>query len=610
VLHEKKVAVVLSAYKAELTLESTYRSIPTGIVAIVTTRQKLVVSILFIVAAYLAFKNLGSAYLWDDECEVAIFGNNLLNFGELTGWDGRNLFASYNGTTLDANMHSVQPPLMFFVAAASFKLFGVSTWTARLPFASIGVLSLLVFWQIIKTELNEAGAAPAESCIFSRAQLYCFASLCLSTSFLLFIRNSRYYSLAIFFSLATYYFYHRALKNPELRHAIPVSLCATALFYAHFLLAAVFLGALAVQHVIFERPILRQQLLSTWLPAAGVFALLVVPYAIMHRIWDRPDMATEIRFLDAVVTTPWYIRKPLLVMWSERDICLINGLSLSIVVAILVCRFYLDRNDALLKTCMRWCCFTVLQLFLLGLLSPQETAKTSTIEIRYLAAILPFGVATMGMFFAYLQKFSRVLACTLLALVVCTNALAIGRGLYHFRSILPSYPYHFRWTLPAYLKEIHNPYPTGEQAATDYLRAHARQDDQVLVLPSYDNLPVMFYAGDVIKTCCYFDDNSHLWQHGADKLPIHGSRTRDFPDWIVVFGATPQHVLQYCSRPHVAAGGATEQFNYKPAAQLDVYAGNSQRPELDSHHFGPVTDFDRRQSGVVIYSKTTGQSPQ
>src|SRR5205823_683575 len=118
--------------------------------------------------------------------------------------------------------------------------------------------------------------------------------------------------------------------------------------------------------------------------------------------------------------------------------------------------------------------------------------------------------ATMGMFFAYLEKFSRVLACTLLALVVCTNTLAIGRGLYHFRSILPSYlkeihnlyPYHFRWILPAYLKEIHNPYLTGEQAATDYLRAHARQDDQVLVLPSYNNLPVMFYAGDVIKTCC------------------------------------------------------------------------------------------------------------
>lgn len=558
------------------------------------TRQKLFVSILFIVATYLAFKNLSSAHLWDDEAEVAIFGKNLLNFGKLTGWDGRNLFAFSNGTTLDANMHSTQPPLMFFVAAASFKLFGVSTWSARLPFALIGVLSLLVFWQIIKTELDAAaGPTPAASRIFSRAQLYCFASLCLSTSFLLFIRNSRYYSLAIFFSLVTYYFYHRALKNPGLRYAIAVGLCATALFYAHFLLAAVLLGALAVQHLIFERPILRQQLLSTWLPAAGIFALLVVPYAITHRIWDRPDI------LPAV--TPWYIRKPLLVLWFERDICLVNGLSLSIVVAILVCRFYVDRNDALLKTCMRWCCFTVLQLFFLGLLSPQETAGADSIDTRYLAAVLPFGVATMGMFFAYLEKFSRVLACTLLALVVCTNALAIGRDPYHFRWILSAY--HFRWILPAYLKEIHGPYPTGERAATDYLRAHARQDSQVLVLPSYNNLPVMFYAGDVIKTCCYFDDNSHLWQHGADKLPIHGSSTRDFPDWIVVFGVVPQDVLQYYSRRHVAAGGATEQFNYKLAAQLDVYAHNSQRPELERHHFGPVTDFNRGRSGVVIYTR-------
>src|SRR5215831_17919383 len=80
------------------------------------TRQKLFVSILFIVATYLAFKNLSSAHLWDDEAEVAIFGNNLLNFGKLTGWDGRNLLAFSNGTTLDANMHSTQPPLMFFVA--------------------------------------------------------------------------------------------------------------------------------------------------------------------------------------------------------------------------------------------------------------------------------------------------------------------------------------------------------------------------------------------------------------------------------------------------------------------------------------------------------------
>lgn len=56
------------------------------------------------VAAYLCLVNLDYAALWHDEAPAALIGRNLLQRGDITGWDGRNLVGGTNGRTLNAEL--------------------------------------------------------------------------------------------------------------------------------------------------------------------------------------------------------------------------------------------------------------------------------------------------------------------------------------------------------------------------------------------------------------------------------------------------------------------------------------------------------------------------
>src|SRR5207249_9234807 len=120
-----------------------------------TLKRERAFLLVFAASAYLSLAGLSQAALWDDEAEVAIFGRNLLHTGTLTAWDGRNLFAYASATTLDAEMHSRQPPLMFLVTALSFKLFGVSNGSARVLFVLCGLVALVVFRFVLRRELGQ-----------------------------------------------------------------------------------------------------------------------------------------------------------------------------------------------------------------------------------------------------------------------------------------------------------------------------------------------------------------------------------------------------------------------------------------------------------------------
>src|SRR5437868_4275971 len=110
--------------------------------------------ILFLLSACLTLTRLDQTAFWDDEAQVGIIARNLVNTGRVTGWDGRNLFAYGDGVLLDRNLRSVNPPLDYLCAAASFRLFGVSTWAGRLPFALFGLASLAVLFLLLRREFG------------------------------------------------------------------------------------------------------------------------------------------------------------------------------------------------------------------------------------------------------------------------------------------------------------------------------------------------------------------------------------------------------------------------------------------------------------------------
>ena len=287
----------------------------------------ILVAAIFLAVAYLSLVRLDSTPFWDDEAYVGIIARNYLATGTFTGWDGRNLLTYRNGGMLDDNLNYINPPLDCLVAAESFRLLGQSTWSGRFPFVVLGLISLGVFALIVRRDFRDQPIL----------WLYALAVLGLSVVFLLNIRQCRYYSLGLLFSLLGYDTYRRCLSGGRLLWYLGFAGAMIGLFYSSFLYCAAFTGALAVAHLVFHRRQLRRKDLWKLAVAIACIAAATVPYAIQHRIWYRPDITWN---------ELWYQRKPVLLWWNLREL---NMLALPWMVAgswavIWVFRRRKDRN--------------------------------------------------------------------------------------------------------------------------------------------------------------------------------------------------------------------------------------------------------------------------
>ena len=114
-------------------------------------RAALIV-LLVLLGAFLLFWRLDGALLWRDECSTANWARLMVEKGYWAPrvFDGSQLIVqAADGHDFNSGLTpAMQGWLQFYVAAAAFKLFGASTWTARLPFALVGAICLFVFYRL------------------------------------------------------------------------------------------------------------------------------------------------------------------------------------------------------------------------------------------------------------------------------------------------------------------------------------------------------------------------------------------------------------------------------------------------------------------------------
>src|SRR5260370_41740722 len=92
----------------------------------------------------LILSGLGRDYLWADEGDRAVFAENIIRSGVPKAWDGITFMDSDKGARLNRDLVMVTSPwLQYYTTAASFFVFGKSTFSARLPFAIAGWLTVL-----------------------------------------------------------------------------------------------------------------------------------------------------------------------------------------------------------------------------------------------------------------------------------------------------------------------------------------------------------------------------------------------------------------------------------------------------------------------------------
>src|SRR5579885_1920033 len=92
--------------------------------------------LLLLAWAFLLFAQLGHYALWDDEALTALSAKAIQATGD-TGvlLDHGNIVAYRDGLLIHHFADRSTPPLSAYLCALSFDCFGISAFTARLPFA-------------------------------------------------------------------------------------------------------------------------------------------------------------------------------------------------------------------------------------------------------------------------------------------------------------------------------------------------------------------------------------------------------------------------------------------------------------------------------------------
>ncbi|HEX3627792.1 MAG TPA: glycosyltransferase family 39 protein [Verrucomicrobiae bacterium] len=222
----------------------------------------------------LAFGNLDGRLFWADEGENAVLARSILKFGVPKVDDGIN-HISLHGDKFDARdgVWTWSPWLPEYVTAASFAVFGETTWAGRAPFAFIGWLTV-------------AALGAMAWMIYRSHRITLAAMLLLGTSevFLLHIRQSRYYSITVFAEILVLYGIYQILtKNKIGPWLILVGL--TLQFYCNYTIAAANVPLL----LILAWNLFRQKKTSA-LPlviSLGILVLIAAPWLLYSEFWRQ-----------------------------------------------------------------------------------------------------------------------------------------------------------------------------------------------------------------------------------------------------------------------------------------------------------------------------------
>src|SRR5438309_3798727 len=229
--------------------------------ALAKLRRHWSLAVVAIVGAVLIFTNLGSDYLWEDEGDTVALASNILKFGVPKAWDGGAFLDSDHGARLNRDLVMVTHPwIQYYLAAASFLVFGENTFAARIPFAIAGWMSILFVylfvWRLFGNRLTAFSAA---------------ALLDFSVQFLLYAKQCRYCSLNM---LLVVWLFWRFFQMNSARDCVHFSLASVFLFHTHpyGIAPVVALGALSLIY----RPFVIQRRWILFAPPA--IALLTLPW--------------------------------------------------------------------------------------------------------------------------------------------------------------------------------------------------------------------------------------------------------------------------------------------------------------------------------------------
>ena len=594
------------------------------------------------VAAYLCLVNLDYAALWHDEAPAALIGRNLLQRGDITGWDGRNLVGGTNGRTLNAELRDVLPPLTYVLNAAGMAVFGVNETGARIVPALLGILSLGLLYLLLRQHLGQQ----------PRLILFCLLFAAWSPQLLLYFRQSRYFAFMALSVIAAFYLYERWWRSGGAGWLVALTLVALLAFFNHYSGGAAAMLALAAWHLIFRA---RATAPRQWLALAAGGAV-VVALGTAYLVWVGVIGGERSGFLAFTGVTdiveyrgprPWLLHRVLLrVGVYARDLLATDWVSWPVLLWFVGLPLFLrlrhrrsvqpaqpdrrpgagrrrqrpaaahrgrgERRPAAapaspeasrpqevpgaalpLAAGGRVVLMGALFALFASALSVQPVWMLTVLyaDLRYYMGALPLLLAMKGLFVEWAWRHSRIAGAAAGAVLLCSSA---GAWPFNVANVLTG-ERTLGLHLFQFVREIHRPYHDSIRAASDYLLRHAAQDDLVFVPGFADREALTFASGHRVLFCCVLDRNSPLPPAVVESLGPHLVQEGTSPDWIVLFGELEE---EYWARIR---------DQYAVAAQPDIFFYPTQRPEINLHAFAPRP---AGKSGVHILRRRAEQQVQ
>ena len=471
-------------------------------------KPHLVVALITLLSLPLFLFGLNDTYLWQDEAQTALLGRSVLQHGVPMVGAGADSLSAVRGR--DAGIGGVYFQvawLQAYLTAASFTIFGETSWSARLPFALAGWLCVpLLAWT-----LRRAGAS-------ARAASLASLLLAVSVPFIICSRQARYYSLSAACVLLTAGCYAGLVQRRREDASSPIATAAGLAAAATLLVLSFDVTAIGILLMLAGHWILTSRAPARWSVrfwGAWGFALLVLA------MWIAFSFSASSRHDNAGLTTlPARIRHGGFYYLGQ-----INAHIVPLPVLLLAGGLWLrhrppasDRHEmSANRAAVLLLAAIAVGGIVGGMLLPHRF-------FRYIVPVFPIliGIAAVGLAWLWsLSRLTKVVAIAVVLTLVASNvlfvwshsllaAIARGSGVVTVRER----PMAYQIPLALLIREFRDP-PRGPIAAMiGYLREHARASD--VLVTTYGDLPLKFHTDIDV--------------YGGETGQLPPDRVR--PDWI------------------------------------------------------------------------------
>ena len=237
-------------------------------------KSNKVIFLFLIIGSFLRLYHLNFQSPWLDEIHTLNEANPKLSFNEV------------HDALLIAEPH---PPLYFFIMNVVFKIFGYSTFIARMVSAIIGIAGLYSIYLLGKELFSK------------KVGIYAMILLSVNYFHIYYSQDARMYGLLFLTTTLSFYYLTRLIKIPTLKNTLIFGLVSTLMIYSHFFAVFTLFAQyiILLYYIIFPFNISRARFFKYSLISGLMTILLYIPtYKLILKTTEMKSIWIQMPGLD------------------------------------------------------------------------------------------------------------------------------------------------------------------------------------------------------------------------------------------------------------------------------------------------------------------------